>query len=733
MISPVFCGYSGADSNHGSMTALLETPATATRDPARFWERLAAPFLLESERWLLWVPVFLAAGIAAYFGLPAEPPLWSGLAVLGALGICAVLWRARPFALLALAFVSAPVLGFTAAQWRTEFVAAPVLAATEQWADVSGQVLDVELDSPGARVTLDHVTVAGLAAEATPARVRIRLPASVPVPAPGTWIAARAKLSAPSRPVLPGGFDFQRLDFFRQVGAVGIATRDVRIVAPAAESQLGLLSEAWAAAWREIAAIRVAMAQHILAVLPGDTGTIAVALIAGDQYGISDATMDDMRDSGLAHLLSISGLHILLVTTILFGGFRLLFAAVGRIALYYPIKKWAAGIALLGAGFYVLLAGAPVPTLRSFVMAGIFLLGIMLDRDAISMRTVAIAAVIVLLIGPEGLTGASLQMSFAAVIALVALYEAIRDRQASRERDPSLLGRAARYLMLTILASLVASLATAPFALYHFNRPSLYGVAANLLAVPLTSIWVMPWAVASVMLMPFGWESVALVPMGWGIDGIRYIAATVAGWPGAAQPLPALPLPGLLILITGGLWLCLWRRRWRYLGVPLMALGMLTMLFVRQPDILVSEEGDLLAVRDTGGNYLLSTVTRAGFERKIWLRSVGQEEAEAWPVEGYDAGGQLACDSLGCLYRSHGRLIALAQEPAALAEDCQTADIVVSVDSIRLDCPRPLARIDWRDRRRNGAYAIWIADDGGFKIVAVDDLRGRRPWVRQVE
>jgi competence protein ComEC len=235
------------------------------------------------------------------------------------------------------------------------------------------------------------------------------------------------------------------------------------------------------------------------------------------------------------------------------------------------------------------------------------------------------------------------------------------------------------------------------------------------------------------MLMPLGWESVALVPMGWGVDGIRTIAGTVAGWPGAAQPLPAMPLAGLLILIAGGLWLCLWRRRWRLLGVPLIGMGLLSMLLVRQPDILISEDGDLMAVRDEAGGYVLSSVTRADFEREIWLRRAGQEAAAPWPAEGYGVDGRLACDSLGCLYRLHGLLIALAREPAALAEDCKTADIVISVDSNRLDCPKPLARIDWRDRRRNGAYAIWVAEDGSFEIVAVDDLRGRRPWVRQAE
>jgi competence protein ComEC len=714
------------------MVAAAAPESTANADrPAAL---LLRPFLLEGDRWPLWVPVLLGAGIGFYFGLGREPPVWLGAVAMSACAVLGVLLRRWRPALLLLVALGAVAAGFAAAQARTHLLAAPVLGPSDSWADLTGQVLDVEIDSPGSRITLDNVAIVGLPAERTPRRIRLRLPASVATPQPGDWIATRAKIGRPSRPVLPGGYDFQRLDYFRQVGGVGIATRDLRIVAPpVADGARAGAGGMWAAGWRRIAALRVAMSQRILAVLPDDTGAIAVALIAGGQYGISDATMDDMRDSGLAHLLSISGLHILLVTTILFAGFRLMFAVIGRLALYQPIKKWSAAIALAGAGFYTLLAGAPVPTQRAFIMAAIFLIGIMADRDAISMRTVAIAATVVLLIGPEGLVGASLQMSFAAVVALIALYEVIKERQAGRERDPSLPGRALRYVALTALASLVASLATAPFALYHFNRPAIFGVAANLVAVPLTSLWIMPWAVAAAVLMPFGLESWPLTAMGWGIDGVRWIAAAVAGWPGAAQPVPAMPLAGLVLVALGGLWLCLWRRRWRLLGVPLILLGMLGTLAVRQPDILVSEEGDLMAVRDTTGSYLFSTLTRARFEREIWLRRAGLAEADAWPEEGYDRSGRLACDSLGCIFRISGRAVAFAREPAALTEDCVLADLVVSVDSIRIDCPAPLGAIDWRDRRRNGAYAIWVGADGAVEMVAVDDLRGQRPWVAPAE
>jgi competence protein ComEC len=246
--------------------------------------------------------------------------------------------------------------------------------------------------------------------------------------------------------------------------------------------------------------------------------------------------------------------------------------------------------------------------------------------------------------------------------------------------------------------------------------------------VPLTSIWVMPWAVAAVFLMPFGLEALALVPMGWGIDGIMLIADTVAGWPGAAQPMPGMPMAGLIMVVLGGLWFCLWRRRWRWMGVPVILLGLLSTLLVRQPDILVSEDGDLMAIRYSGGAYLFSSLTRSKFEREIWLRRAGLENGAAWPAEGYSSDRSLACDSLGCIHRIHGLTVALALKPAALPEDCSRADIVISVDSIRGACAAHL-RIDWRDRRRNGAYALWVDEDGAVEIMAVDDLRGRRPWV----
>ena len=271
--------------------------------------------------------------------------------------------------------------------------------------------------------------------------------------------------------------------------------------------------------------------------------------------------MEAMRASGLAHLLAISGLHIGLVTGVLFFAIRGILAALEPIALRFAIKKWAALGALLGAFAYLLVTGATVPTQRAFLMAAMVLSAIMLDRTAISMRLVAWAALIVLLIAPESLLGASFQMSFAAVIALVAGYEAVRVPFGRWRAHGGWWRLPLIYLLGVGLTTIIAGSATTPFVIFHFNRFSAFGLAANLLAVPVTALWIMPWATVAYILMPLGLEGVALAPMGWGIEAVIAIAREVAGWPGSVTLVPAMPVSGIALVAAGGLWLCLWRRR----------------------------------------------------------------------------------------------------------------------------------------------------------------------------
>lgn len=702
-------------------------PWTAALRGGLLW--LVRQFEQERSQWVLWLPVLLAGGIGLYFSLGDEPPLW-----LGAVTLCATLcglWfaRARPWLLplvLALATFSA---GFTAAQWRTHLVAAPILEKRLGPLTLVGTVTAVEPRDGAIRVVLSDLIGPDWLETTLPAKARLRV-VSRPYDdiAPGLRVRLRAILNPPPEPALPGGYDFARQAYFQGLGAVGftlgrveplpIETASGRHQAVAHSSSLALAS------------LRHDIAQRVLKTLPEPTNAVAVALITGDRGAIPEEVMEDLRASGLAHLLAISGLHMGLVAGLLYGAVRFLFAAVPWLALRYPIKKWAAFAALLGAGFYLLLVGAPIPTQRAFVMVGLVLLAVMLDRRAISLRTVAWAALVVLLIAPESLLSASFQMSFAAVTALIAGYEVLTRSAWLRPSERPVFWKIGVYFAGLSLTSVIAIAATAPFAAYHFNRLALYGLAANLAAIPLMAFWIMPWALISLLLMPLGLEVFPLAMMGWGIDLILEVGRLVAEQPGALLLVGTVPFLGLSAMVLGGLWLCLWRRPWRLAGVVLILAGVVGSLGAKPADVLVNGDGSLMAVRDGEGRLWLSSLKRERFAAGIWMRHSAVDRALAWPLGTDGPSGTLICDSLGCLHRHGDHVVALVTDPRAYAEDCRAASLLISREPVRRrTCRGPAVVIDRFDLWRSGAHAIWL-EDSGARVESVAQHRGRRPWVR---
>ncbi|MCW5748584.1 MAG: ComEC/Rec2 family competence protein [Alphaproteobacteria bacterium] len=680
----------------------------------------------ERDRWGLWLPVALGGGIALYFELSFEPPLWVGpllaglgllLAWLGTAGL-----PVRPWAIALIAIGS----GFGIAAWRTAGVEAPVLARHYGPAVVEGRVVEVALLPEGRRVVLDRVVLKGVRLEETPRRVRLSLKRGGGERlATGDRIAVTATLSPPPGPATPGAFDFQRYAWFMELGAVGYAHGAPTVVAAGRPSGFVM--------WLD--ELRRQLIARIVAVLPGDAGAMAAALIAGDQSGISQPTMQAMRDSGLAHLLSISGLHIAFAAVLVMGLIRYGLAAVPFLALRFPIKKWAAAGGALGALFYVLLAGAPVPAQRAFLMLAVVVLAVLTDRTAVSMRLVCWAAVVVLLVQPESLVGASFQLSFAAVVALVAAWEAWQPWRVRRAEGGAsgLPGRLAGHLLASLFTTIVASVATAGFSAYHFNRLSLAGVFANLVAVPLTGVWVMPWGLAALLLLPFGGEGLALVPMGWGIEGIIRVAREAAAWPAAAAVTPAMPGASLWLLTLGGLWLCLWRTGWRLWGLIPVTLAMLLGLLRTPPDILVSADARLIGVRTADGGLLLSSGKVERFTAETWTRRAGVGSPGPWPVGTESADGRLRCDALGCVYRRAGKRIWIASREDGLLADCAGADVVVSVVPVRGRCRSVPKVVDRFDMWRQGAHAIWVGDNGAVRIESTRQIRGDRPWVPKPE
>ncbi len=374
---------------------------------------------------------------------------------------------------------------------------------------------------------------------------------------------------------------------------------------------------------------------------------------------------------------------------------------------------------------YLTMAGAPVPTQRAYLMAGLVLIGIALDRRALSMRLVAWAAAVILLLRPESLLGASFQLSFAAVIALIAAYECIGPHWREWRRAAPAPRRLLLYFVTVAFTSVIAGLATGVIGLFIFHRVVAYGLLANMIAVPLTAFWVMLWPMFAYALMPFGLEGWALQPMVWGIDGILAVARTVSAWPGAVHLLPAAPSLAFGLCVLGGLWLCLWRQSWRLAGLALIAVGLAAVPTAPRPHVLISEDGRLAAVRAHDGGLLFSDKRRGRFEREMWLR---REGSATWrTIAEAGAANGIACDRIGCIYRAAGTSVAIARDERALAEDCFAVDVLISAVPVRGDCPRPRLVIDRFDLWREGAHAVWL-DRAGPRAVSVAQARGERPW-----
>ena len=691
----------------------------AGRLGAAFAEKLEA----ERERLALWLPVAFGAGIGVYFGLAAEPPFWIGPAGAAAAALVAIVGRRSAAVLLFGVALCATALGLTIAQERTRWVAAPVIEKRIGPVEVEGRIAGVEVRPEGRRILVDRLHIAGLGPDRTPAQVRLVVRRPPDHLLPGELVAMRAVLLPPPAPAAPGAYDFQRDAWFARLGGVGFTTGEIQRHGRADPAE-----DSWTL---RLNAARQAVVERTLQVVPGAAGAVAAALLTGEQGAIPPEAMASMRDSGLAHILSISGLHISLVAGIVFFTLRRGLALISFVALRYPIKKWAAVAAFFAITFYMLFASPGVPTQRAWLMTSVVLLAILIDRTAISMRLIAWAAFVVLLLFPESILGPSFQMSFAAVVALIAAWESLRGRFIAWRTGAGFVRRIFLELGAVCLTTLVAGFASAPYALYHFNRFTLYGLAANLVAIPLTSFWIMPWAVLAFLLFPLGLERLALVPLGWGCDWLLVIGQTVAGWDGAVALFPAMPVWGLVTATLGGLWLCLWQTRWRVAGIPLVLLGLASIGVERIPDVLIAGDAKLVGVRGADGLLELSAQRAAKLTRETWLRRAGQDQAERWPTAGTDADGRLTCDPLGCIYKARGQTVALVREPAALAEDCLAATVVVATVPVRRACPSAQVVIDRFSVWRDGGHALWL-DPSGVRVTSVREARGDRPWVAAV-
>jgi competence protein ComEC len=686
------------------------------------WLRLTFDAEIDAGRGFLWLPVAFASGILIYFSLPREPDFVALLAVAAALAVLTWLRRNTAAGLLVLTAATAMASGLLAAKVRTDWVDAPALSRNVT-ATVTGWISATEESARGGkRVLIRVASIDGMATAAQPRIARITIRAKAMDLKAGDAVAVLASIGPPGGPVMPGGYDFAFAPFFQRIGASGFAFGAAK-PADIGPPPLGIRLLQPLAQLRDMLRVRIEEA------LPGNYGHIAAALVMGDQRGIDEATQDDMRASGLGHILSISGLHLALVAGSVFWLVRALLALSPGLALNFPIKKWAAGAALGVATFYTGISGAEVATVRSWVMLAIMLTAILIDRRALTLRNVALAALIILVFSPESLLSISFQMSFAATVALIATYEAIALRRArslrsGEARERTIFTRFRDAFLTLLLTSLVAGLATAPFGAYYFQRVAPLTLLANVAAAPAVSVVVMPMALLAVVAMPFGLEALPLRAMQWGLEWMLAVAHETAAWSAGFGGVPAFPAPALLLMVAGFLWLALWRQRWRLAGVVPILVALPIAASAPRPDVIVDENASAVAVRGDDGRLSILGGKGGAFEVENWLRA----DADTRPANSPDLTRNVACDALGCagLMRD-GRRVAFVLRRDAFAEDCLAAAVVISRYDAPPGCDAHALVIDEAALGTFGAHAVYL-EDGNFRVATAYPAI-RRPFM----
>ncbi len=675
-------------------------------------QRAGDALLAARGRLFPFVPVCLGAGIGLWFALPADPSPVAVAACVAVALAAGLVGAVGPVALrppaVALALAAA---GVVLADWRAGQVAAPVLAFRYH-GPVEGRIVLIDRNADDRlRLTLDRVVLDGIEPGRTPARIRIVLQAAQPhlTPVPGLVVMTTAHLSPPEPAVEPGAFDFRRFAWFRGLGAVGYARGPVLARAPPAPGE------------DRLNRLRARVTAAIWDAVPGDAGGFAAAVATGDRAGISAAATAALRDSNLSHILSISGMHMALLTAIVFASVRTGIALVPPLALRIPAKKVAAVVALGAATLYLALSGGSVPTGRAYVMVGVMLVAVLADRQALSLRAVAIAATLILLWQPEALVDPGFQMSFAATVALIAGFAALRGRL-----SPGRLPGPAAWFATLLASSILAGFASAPYAAAHFNRFADYGLIANLIAGPVMGLLVMPGIVAAAILAPLGLGGPAWVAIEAGCRFILAVAGWVAGLDGAVTPVPRPPDAVLPLLSLGGAWLAAWPGRARLAGLAPLAAAAALWIGAERPAVLIAADGRLAGVMGPEGRAL-SAARGAGFAARAWLEDDGDpaDQATAAARPGFDGPRAARTFRAGPL-----RAVLLAGKDAGqrVGAACRDAELVILPDRAADPTPPGCLVIDGAVLARTGALAL--GTDAAGRLTLRPAVTGGRRWDR---
>ncbi len=594
-------------------------------------------------------------------------------------------------------------MGLVSATYHTINIAAPKLDHEIELAKISGRVISITPVTKGSQVILDRIYISDFGNKNVPKKAKITIKGTNKLSeiAIGDYIKFRGTLRPASKPFVPGGYDFSRQSFFDQIGVTGYNKSNIYVIKKN-NNKFG----------NYISNLRIDLSKRIKAVLGDRNGNVAAALIIGEQSAIDKEILLDMRISGLTHILSVSGLHISMVSIICFFCVRFLLSCSVYLCQRYDTKKIAAYFSLLFTLGYLLISGMQIAAIRSYIMVVCVIMAVLLDRQEYALRSVCLAAFIMLLLHPESVVHPSFQMSFAAVIALVSGYEYYLTKFLS-DNEFTNFDRIKRYFFGTLAATFIAGLATAPFAIYHFNQYANYSMLANLVVAPVTSFVIMPAIVLTCILFPFGLEKISLWILNYGIEFLVYIANWVSHLPKALVMLPNMSSEILMLFVVGLFWLCLWQQKWRFLGIVPIVIAISLLLITPKPDLIIDANTGIILLRSDDDNLVrteskrrLSDFMQSYFNARMQTNEIVNISNKKYLEEFH-------CNETLCFIGDNYKLY-FPRNSADLQLYVEWSDhkeILLSSE----------------DLKRNGSYFITLKSDKP-KIESVADSLQHRPW-----
>ena len=705
---------------------------------------------IDERRLFLWVPVCAGAGAVVHLTAEHDPSLLFSLGLMAACALLAALCRPKPAAFRIFIACAAFFAGVSSAGFRSARVDAPVLDRIRV-AKVTGFLEEVDHRREGARFILRITSVEGLAPQQTPYRVRLTTKRAMTEEA-GAHVSLRARLLPPARAAMPGGYDFARDAYFARIGAVGNATGRIDPAPASAPADFSLRLYAW------VDRARNALAKRVERSIGGPAGAVGAAMVTGKRDFLDDATRETIREAGIFHIITIAGVQMTLVAGIFFWGFRRLLALSRTLALHYPIKKWAAGLAMLGAIVYDIGTGSRVGSERALYMTLIMLGAVLFDRQAFSMRNLALAALVIVVFEPEALLGASFQLSFAAVAALVAVWEAraaagrqiraivempLRPRVDRNDQLLMVLERARHGPAAMLISTICATAATASFMANGFHELSPYVLIGNPLTLTIIEFFAVPGALIGAFLYPLGLDGWVWSYLGLGINFVLWAAKWIGALPGATLRLHAFAPWAIAFLSLAVLCAVLWRSLpMRLLALPLVAIGICGAAVGERFDVAIAPTGDAVAARMGHGRLAVFGRRPGAFGVEQWLRADADGRLAADAIMANAAprkqdgalfaekpGGPEGprCDLQGCAMElEDGRTLSVVLDRRAFAIDCGRADIIVSPLPAPSGCASELV-YDIGRLRETGALLLRL-DDSEVEARTARGPTEDRPW-----